>query len=138
MERRLSSSRSLPALSLPPGGLPPASGPGTGTRASGTSGRGGEVGSLIPACYASHKAMARTFRTSPGLFSGGGLRMAGVQEKFITVDSRSRGVSSIAYQRRQLLLQESEVQRRSYMHNNWEVQPIMAGADLGTIHRDTR
>mmetsp|Transcript_74742 Transcript_74742/g.211451 ORF Transcript_74742/g.211451 Transcript_74742/m.211451 type:complete len:134 (+) Transcript_74742:81-482(+) len=133
MENRLTSSHSMPTLPLPRSGA--------SSRAPSSSGRPSQAHGLIPACYASHKAMARTFRASPGLFAGGGARVLGSQPKFVPVDSRGKGVMSIAYQRRQLQHAEAEAAGRGLpaAPEDWRAAgPQASGAALYTIHRDLR
>eukprot|EP00913_Durusdinium_trenchii_P004611 g4280.t1 len=62
---------------------------------------------LIPSCYASHKALSKTYLRAPGLFTGQGMRLLGEMEKYRPAEMRNQSLNSKAYLRRQLLLPEA-------------------------------
>eukprot|EP00933_Yihiella_yeosuensis_P054571 TRINITY_DN53042_c0_g1_i1.p1 TRINITY_DN53042_c0_g1~~TRINITY_DN53042_c0_g1_i1.p1 ORF type:complete len:129 (+),score=19.01 TRINITY_DN53042_c0_g1_i1:72-458(+) len=95
---------------------------------------------LIPSCYSSHKAMSRVFNAAPGLFSGGGARLAGEQEKFFPAEARNTAVKAKCYQRHQVLLPEVDNLRRSFSNDPWQGSraPKWAGASLEVVHKDVR
>eukprot|EP00930_Biecheleria_cincta_P102240 TRINITY_DN93924_c0_g1_i1.p1 TRINITY_DN93924_c0_g1~~TRINITY_DN93924_c0_g1_i1.p1 ORF type:complete len:122 (+),score=16.85 TRINITY_DN93924_c0_g1_i1:99-464(+) len=96
---------------------------------------------LIPACFASHKALAKTFVRSPTLFSGGGIRLGGEMEKFRPAEYRNPGQSAKPYLRRQLLLPEVDNLRNSFSNDPWRgrgPKPSWAGEALEVIHKDMR
>mmetsp|Transcript_16788 Transcript_16788/g.36462 ORF Transcript_16788/g.36462 Transcript_16788/m.36462 type:complete len:143 (-) Transcript_16788:59-487(-) len=139
-QQRLSASFSLPALGSPTGSNSPSSSR-SGLLSSSSRGAGiaNEPACLMPACYAAHKAMSRTMEKNPFLFSGAGFRLSGQQEPYFLAENRSRIVNSTAYSRRQLLVPEIDILRRSLGRDPWPTgEPRRAGCDLQTIHKDTR
>eukprot|EP00434_Breviolum_minutum_P014742 symbB.v1.2.012999.t1/scaffold912.1/size152940/5 len=95
---------------------------------------------LIPSCYASHKALSKTYLRAPGLFSGQGMRLLGEMEKYRPAEMRNQSLESKAYLRRQLLLPEVEGIRKSMATDIWTEhnRPKWAGSTLEVIHRDIR
>eukprot|EP00438_Fugacium_kawagutii_P004842 Skav221063 [mRNA] locus=scaffold3118:181146:184973:- [translate_table: standard] len=96
---------------------------------------------LIPSCYASHKALSKTYLRAPGLFSGQGMRLLGEMEKYRPAEMRNQSLESKAYLRRQLLLPEVDAIRKSMATDIWGPhgqRPKWAGSTLEVIHRDIR
>mmetsp|Transcript_17237 Transcript_17237/g.51647 ORF Transcript_17237/g.51647 Transcript_17237/m.51647 type:complete len:134 (+) Transcript_17237:81-482(+) len=101
----------------------------------GPSGASGEAKYLMPACYKSHKALARTFDKMPGLFSGGGERMFAHSEKFPD-QAMATGNRHMAYVRRQLYQSEAEIASKSHQDDPWPLgEPKAGGAPYEVIHK---
>merc|ERR1719311_1055436 len=65
---------------------------------------------LIPSCFASHKACAGLFREKPELFESPSLAECGVRDNVLQwypAEYRPKWVTSIAYQQRQVLSQDT-------------------------------
>eukprot|EP00746_Dinoflagellata_sp_MGD_P000565 gnl/MRDRNA2_/MRDRNA2_101013_c0_seq1.p1 gnl/MRDRNA2_/MRDRNA2_101013_c0~~gnl/MRDRNA2_/MRDRNA2_101013_c0_seq1.p1 ORF type:complete len:165 (+),score=24.66 gnl/MRDRNA2_/MRDRNA2_101013_c0_seq1:57-551(+) len=65
---------------------------------------------LIPACFASHRALAGFFREKPELFESPSLAECGVRDNVLQwypAEYRPKWVTSIAYQQRQVLSQDT-------------------------------
>ncbi|CAK9038764.1 unnamed protein product, partial [Durusdinium trenchii] len=89
---------------------------------------------LIPSCYASHKALSKTYLRAPGLFTGQGMRLLGEMEKYRPAEMRNQSLNSKAYLRRQLLLPEVDNIRNSMSADIWAShgnRPTAAGSMRG-------
>merc|ERR1719313_1520584 len=63
---------------------------------------------LMPACYASHRALHDVYEKNPRLFQGHGMPENRHSENFFPANFRHSAVTALAYQRRQTLLPEIE------------------------------
>merc|ERR1719253_393828 len=104
---------------------------------------------LMPACYASHRALGDAYRKNPRLFHGQGKPENRHSENFFPANFRHSAVNALAYQRRQTLLPEVDMLHRSKksdgflrhtISKDWNTHGGMmdSGATLAVIHRDLR
>merc|ERR1719491_376411 len=85
---------------------------------------GGQPVTLMPACYASHKAMHAVYEKNPGLFQGQGKPENRTSENFWPATFRHTAVTALAYQRRQTLLPEVEYLHRTKKSDGFLRHPI--------------
>lgn len=101
---------------------------------------------LMPACYASHKALQDVYKRNPRIFQGGGDPEKRICENFFPANFRHSAYTAIQSQRRQTLLPEVEYLHRSKQSDGflrteisreWNINRTMidAGATLAVIHK---